>query len=133
VYLEGLRAIPWVFAWTQNRTLLPAWYGCGAAFASAGKGELARMYAELPFFKALVDNLEMTLAKTSLEVAAEYLPLVPRSLGPAQFFERIADEHERTVDTVLGIVGEERLLERSPVVRRSIGLRNPYVDPMNAI
>jgi phosphoenolpyruvate carboxylase len=132
-YLAALRAIPWVFAWTQNRTLLPAWYGCGTAFAAADIGELRRMYNELPFFNSLVDNLEMTLAKSSLEVAREYLGLVPESLDPDRFFDPIAAEHERTVAAVLEIVGEERLLDRSPVVRRSIGIRNPYVDPMNAI
>ena len=75
----------------------------------------------------------MTLAKSSLEVAREYLELVPEELEPERFFGAIAAEHERTVAAVLAIVGEERLLERSPVVRRSIGIRNPYVDPMNAI
>jgi phosphoenolpyruvate carboxylase len=132
-YLAALRAIPWVFAWTQNRTLLPAWYGCGTALAGADLGELRRMYHELPFFNSLVDNLEMTLAKSSLEVAREYLSLVPESLSPGCFFDPIAEEHERTLAAVLSIVGEERLLDRSPVVRRSIGIRNPYVDPMNAI
>ena len=132
-YLGSLRAIPWVFAWTQNRTLLPAWYGCGTAFAAADLPELQRLYAELPFFRSLVDNLEMTLAKSSLEVAREYLELVPEELEPARFFGEIAAEHERTVSSVLAVVDEERLLERNPVVRRSIGIRNPYVDPMNAI
>jgi phosphoenolpyruvate carboxylase len=132
-YLAALRAIPWVFAWTQNRTLLPAWYGCGTALAAADTGELRRMYLELPFFTSLVDNLEMTLAKSSLEVAREYLGLVPAELEPDRFFDPIAAEHERTVAAVLEIVGEDRLLDRSPVVRRSIGIRNPYVDPMNAI
>ena len=89
-YLEGLRAIPWVFAWTQNRTLLPAWYGCGSAFAAEDPAELRRMYRELPFFSSLVDNLEMTLAKTSLEIAREYLELVPPELDPEGFFARIA-------------------------------------------
>jgi phosphoenolpyruvate carboxylase len=132
-YLSSLRAIPWVFGWTQNRTLLPAWYGCGSAFAAVDIAELARLYDRLPFFRSLVDNLEMTLAKSSLEVAREYLELVPHELGPQDFFEGIATEHARTVAAVLAIVGEDRLLERSPVVRRSIGIRNPYVDPMNAI
>jgi phosphoenolpyruvate carboxylase len=132
-YLTALRAIPWVFAWTQNRTLLPAWYGCGTAFAEADGLELQALYRDLPFFRSLVDNLEMTLAKSSLEVAREYLELVGEELDPARFFALIAAEHERTVAAVLAIVGEERLLERSPVVRRSIGIRNPYVDPMNAI
>ncbi len=132
-YLGSLRAIPWVFAWTQNRTLLPAWYGCGSAFAAAEPEELSRLYRELPFFTSLIDNLEMTLAKSSLEIAREYLDLVPAELGPDRFFSEISAEHERTVEAVLAIVGEERLLERNPVVRRSIGIRNPYVDPMNAI
>ncbi|HEY4349035.1 MAG TPA: phosphoenolpyruvate carboxylase [Gaiellaceae bacterium] len=132
-YLGSLRAIPWVFAWTQNRTLLPAWFGCGTAFAGADLPDLQRLYAELPPFRSLVDNLEMTLAKSSLEVAREYLELVPDELDPGRFFGEIAAEHERTVSSVLAIVDEERLLERNPVVRRSIGIRNPYVDPMNAI
>ena len=132
-YLGSLRAIPWVFAWTQNRTLLPAWFGCGAAFSSADPATLRRLYVELPFFRSIVDNLEMTLAKSSLEVAREYLELVPSSLDPGRFFGEIAAEHDRTVSAVLEIVGEERLLERNPHVRRSIGIRNPYVDPMNAI
>jgi phosphoenolpyruvate carboxylase len=131
--LESLRAIPWVFAWTQNRALLPAWYGCGTAFAEASLVELQALYRELPLFRTLVDNLEMTLAKSSLEVAREYLELVPAELDPSRFFGEIAAEHERTVSGLLAIVGEERLLERHPVVRRSIGIRNPYVDPMNAI
>src|SRR4051794_35063355 len=76
-YLGSLRAIPWVFAWTQNRTLLPAWYGCGAAFAAADLEALQGLHRDLPFFRTLVDNLEMTLAKSSLEVAREYLELVP--------------------------------------------------------
>ncbi len=132
-YLGSLRAIPWVFAWTQNRTLLPAWYGCGTAFAAAEIGELRQLYEELPFFRSLVGNLEMTLAKSSLEVAREYLELVPDELEPGRFFGAIAAEHDRALAAVLAIVDEERLLERAPVVRRSIGIRNPYVDPMNAI
>jgi phosphoenolpyruvate carboxylase len=132
-YLASLRAIPWVFGWTQNRTLLPAWYGCGTAFAAADLLALRDLYRELPFFNSLIGNLEMTLAKSSLEVAGEYLELVPAELEPERFFGEIAAEHARTVAAVLAIVGENRLLERNPVVRRSIGIRNPYVDPMNAI
>ncbi|HWB22847.1 MAG TPA: phosphoenolpyruvate carboxylase [Gaiellaceae bacterium] len=132
-FLGSLRAIPWVFAWTQNRTLLPAWYGCGTAFAAAETELLRGLYRDLPFFRSLVDNLEMTLAKSSLEVAQEYLDLVPDSLEPGRFFDAIASEHERAVQAVLEIVDEERLLDRHPVLRRSIQLRNPYVDPMNAI
>ncbi len=132
-YLEIARAIPWVFAWTQNRTLLPAWHGCGTALGEADIDRLRQLYRELPFFRTLVDNLEMTLAKSSLEVAREYLDLVPSELDPDRFFDAISAEHELTVAAVLAIVDEERLLERHPVLRRSIGIRNPYVDPMNAI
>jgi phosphoenolpyruvate carboxylase len=128
-YLASLRAIPWVFAWTQNRCLLPAWYGCGTAFASVDTGELRALYREWPFFRTLVQNLEMTLAKSSMEIAAEYLELVDeRSL-----WEPISAEHARTVAAVLEIVEADELLARHPVVQRSIRLRNPYVDPMNAI
>ena len=128
-YLQSLRAIPWVFAWTQNRCVLPSWYGCGSAFMDADVGELRHLYAEWPFFRTLVQNLEMTLAKSSMEIAREYLVLVDdeRLWGP------IADEHARTVAAVLEIVDADELLERHPVVQRSVKLRNPYVDPMNAI
>jgi phosphoenolpyruvate carboxylase len=128
-YLGSLRAIPWVFAWTQNRCVLPSWYGCGAAFAGSDIADLRTLYRDWPFFRTLVQNLEMTLAKASIEIAREYLVLVDDdSLWPA-----IADEHERTVAAVLEIVEADELLERHPVVKRSIRLRNPYVDPMNAI
>jgi phosphoenolpyruvate carboxylase len=128
-YLGSLRAIPWVFAWTQNRCLLPAWYGCGTAFASADPGELRRLYRDWAFFRTLVNNLEMTLAKSSMEIAREYLTLV----ADDRLWEPIADEHARTVAAVLEIVETGALLDRQPVVQRSVRLRNPYVDPMNAI
>jgi phosphoenolpyruvate carboxylase len=128
-YLASLRAIPWVFAWTQNRCLIPAWYGCGSAFAEADVGELRTLYRDRPFFRTLVQNLEMTLAKVSIEIAAEYLELVEdQSIWPA-----IVEEHRRTVDAVLEIVEAGELLARHPVVQQSIRLRNPYVDPINAV
>ncbi len=128
-YLASLRAIPWVFAWTQNRVLLPAWFGCGTAFAEAGLSTLRDLYERLPFFRTVVDNLEMTLAKSSLSIARGYLPLVrDRAL-----FETIEAEHARTVAGVLAATGVSRLLERQPMLRRSVDLRNPYVDPMNAL
>ena len=137
-YFARLRAIPWVFAWTQNRCLLPAWYGCGAALGPAaetrdGLRELRRLFRSFAFFRSLVENLEMTLAKSSLEIARGYLELVPEELDPARRFAAIAAEHERTVEAVKAIVGAKQLLDRHPVLQRSIRLRNPYVDPMNAI
>jgi phosphoenolpyruvate carboxylase len=128
-YLASLRAIPWVFAWTQNRCLLPAWYGCGTAFAEAEIGDLRALYRERPFFRTLVHNLEMTLAKSSMEIAAEYLELV----ADARIWQGIVDEHRQTVASVLEIVEARDLLDRHPVLQESIRLRNPYVDPMNAV
>ena len=128
-YLRSLRAIPWVFAWTQNRCFLPAWYGCGTAFAAADADRLRRLYREWAFFRSLVENLEMTLAKSSLDISAESLMLV----DDARLFKPIAEEHARTVESVLAIVEARELLDRHPVLQRSIRLRNPYVDPMNQL
>jgi phosphoenolpyruvate carboxylase len=137
-YLAGLRAIPWVFSWTQTRTLLPAWYGVGTALAplaasAGGVQDLRRLYAGWPFFRATIDNLEMTLAKSSLEIARGYLDLVPESSDRDRIWALIAGEHERTVSAVLATVDEQALLDRHPALQRSVRLRNPYVDPMNAI
>jgi len=131
--LEALRAIPWVFAWTQNRSLLPAWFGAGTALANQDRDLLRRLYRTWPVFTALIDNLEMTLAKSSLEIARQYLPLVPASAEPDRIFAQIAAEHERAVATVLEIVEADELLDRQPQIQRSVRLRNPYVDAMNAI
>ena len=133
VELEALRAIPWVFAWTQTRCMLPAWYGAGTALGSAPAEELRRLYRGWAFFRALVENLEMTLAKSSLEIAAEYLPLVPGHAEGERIFGLLAAEHERAVAAVLEIVEADQLLDRHPALQQSIRLRNPYVDPMNAI
>ena len=128
-YLESLRAIPWVFSWTQNRVLLPAWFGVGSAFASVEPELLRDLYTRLPFVRTIVDNLEMTLAKSSRSIARGYLSLVDdRSL-----WDEIEAEHARTVAGVLAATGVSQLLERQPMIRRSIDLRNPYVDPMNAL
>jgi phosphoenolpyruvate carboxylase len=131
--LEALRAIPWVFAWTQNRSLLPAWFGAGSALSTLDVGVLRHLYRDWPFFTALIDNLEMTLAKSSLEIAHEYLPLVPATAEPERIFDAMAAEHGRTVTAVLEIVEAANLLDRHPQLQRSVMLRNPYVDAMNAI
>jgi phosphoenolpyruvate carboxylase len=122
-----------VFAWTQTRCMLPAWYGAGTALASAPADELRRLYRGWAFFRALVENLEMTLAKSSLEIAVQYLPLVPDHAEGERLFAVLAAEHERTVAAVLEIVEADQLLDRHPALQQSIRLRNPYVDPMNAI
>ncbi len=136
--VAALRAIPWVFAWTQNRCLLPAWYGVGTALADAadrpaGLRELRRLHRDWPFFRALVDNVEMSLAKSSPSIARLYLDLVPAGPDRDRLWTLIEEEHERTVETVLLIVRAAELLDRHPAVQRTIRLRNPYVDPINAI
>jgi phosphoenolpyruvate carboxylase len=131
--LRALRAIPWVFAWTQNRCLLPAWFGCGTALANADLGELRRLYRDWTFFRALVENLEMTLAKSSMRIARSYLELCPPEAEPDRIWAELEAEQARAVESVLAIVETERLLDRHPQLQRSIALRNPYVDPMNAV
>ena len=136
--LDDLRAIPWVFAWTQSRHLLPAWYGLGFALqefaqdhAPNGLHLLRRMYKGWPFFTILINNAEASLAKTDLYIASRYAALVrPQSLAQ-RIFGRIRQEYERSVHGVLEVSGSSRLLERQPVLAESIRLRNPYVDPLN--
>ena len=133
VDLAALRAIPWVFAWTQTRCLVPAWLGVGTGLAAAPVGELRRLYRTWPFFAALVEGVEMSLAKTSMEIAERYLELVDDHASGAPMFAALRLEHDRTRDAVLEIVEARELLDRHPVLQASIRLRNPYVDPMNAI
>jgi len=131
-YLESLRAIPWVFAWTQTRVLFPAWYGCGTALSELSDEDLAALQ-QLPLFRTLVGNLEMTLAKSSLPIAHDYLRLVPDTAVAERMFAQLQAEHDRTLAAVLRAADVSVLLERAPVLQRSVALRNPYVDPMNAI
>jgi phosphoenolpyruvate carboxylase len=135
--LDALRAIPWVFAWTQTRAILPAWYGVGSALEEAGSSEggaadLAQMYRSWPFFRTVLDNVEMVVAKTDLGIAERYAELASaeskRSVWPA-----IVEEHERTKRWIKIVTGDRALLERNPTLKRSIQLRNPYVDPLNLI
>jgi phosphoenolpyruvate carboxylase len=131
--LAALRAIPWVFSWTQTRCILPAWLGAGTGFAARPIAELRALYAGWPFFRALVENLEMSLAKTSMGIAERYLELVPDGDLAARVFAGLREEHDRASAAVLEIVEARELLDRQPVLQESIRLRNPYVDPMNAI
>ena len=131
--LASLRAIPWVFSWTQTRCIVPAWLGAGTGFAARPVDELRALYAGWPFFRALVENLEMSLAKTSMGIAERYLELVPHGALAARAFGVLGEEHDRTRAAVLEIVEARELLDRHPVLQQSVRLRNPYVDPMNAI
>jgi phosphoenolpyruvate carboxylase len=136
--VDSLRAIPWVFAWTQNRFLLPSWYGAGTAFsrytADEGKlGLLRQMYEHWPFFRTLVDFMQMTLAKSDLRVAENYTSLVSDSSVRDRLWSRISEEHAACVDALLLITGNDSLLDDSPVLQRSVRLRNPYVDPLSYV
>jgi phosphoenolpyruvate carboxylase len=131
--LEALRAIPWVFAWTQTRCIVPAWLGAGTGLAAVPVAELRALFRDWPFFRALVENLEMSLAKSSMGIAERYLELVGDDVLATRVFGTLHDEHDRARDTMLEIAEGRELLDRHAVLQQSIRLRNPYVDPMNAI
>ncbi|PYQ11816.1 MAG: phosphoenolpyruvate carboxylase [Acidobacteria bacterium] len=137
--IEDLRAIPWVFSWTQSRHGLPGWYGLGSAYAAhlraKGPGAARRwaeMYREWPFFRSLVDNAQLSMGKADLAVARVYDELAEPGLR-SRIFPAIAEEWRRTRDAVLNATGRSSLLDISPVLRRSIRLRNPYVDPLSFV
>ena len=135
--MENLRAIPWVFAWTQNRFLLPSWYGAGTGLVrfieDGGLDLLREMYHEWPFFRTLVDFMQMTLAKSDPRIAEAYSTLVKDDEVRERLWERTSDEHAMSVRALLRITEQEHLLDNSPVLQRSIRLRNPYVDPLSYI
>jgi phosphoenolpyruvate carboxylase len=137
--IEDLRAIPWVFSWGQCRLMLPGWYGLGAAvdawLAAHPKGPgialLADMHARWPFFRTVLSNTSMVLAKTDLAIASRYADLVPDAGTRERIFGRIAAEHARTTAHLLAITGHASLLEDNPTLARSIRNRFPYLDPLN--
>lgn len=135
--IEDLRAIPWVFSWTQARMILPGWYGVGTALDDAidrhGLELLMIMDRQWPFFNAMLANAEMALSKADLTIARRYADLVEDASLRERIWNRIESEFERSVDTITRIRGETVLLERDAVLRRSIDRRNPYVDPLSYI
>ncbi|MBW7476276.1 phosphoenolpyruvate carboxylase [Paenibacillus oenotherae] len=134
---EDLRAIPWVFAWTQSRYLLPAWYAAGTAMqgyiqGDEGKLETLRvMYAKFPFFTSLIDNLQMALAKADLVIAKEYAGMITDKTIRDRIFTQIEEEYAQTSALILQITGQAEILDNVPVIQESIRLRNPYVDPLS--
>ena len=136
---EAIRAIPWVFSWMQSRAIIPSWYGVGTALAAccpdgSGGSELLReMYRAWPFFTTLIDNLELDLAKADLGIAEAYAALVEDEALRARIFGAIRAEHALACHYVNAIAGQEKLLDHSAVIQRSIERRNPYIDPLNFI
>ena len=134
---EDLRAIPWVFAWTQSRYLLPAWYAAGTAFSKFVNGDSARletlrtMYREYSFFSSLIDNLQMALGKADLMIARQYAGMIEDETIKQRIFTQIEEEYALTKEMILAITGQEEILDNVPVIQESIRLRNPYVDPLS--
>ncbi|QKS72432.1 phosphoenolpyruvate carboxylase [Paenalkalicoccus suaedae] len=134
---ENLRAIPWVFAWTQCRQMLPAWYAAGAGLAAfANKGEkevelLQEMYEKWPFFESTINNLQMALMKADLKTARHYVELVEDEKIGSRIFGEITNEFDTTREMILKIAKQQELLDHVPNIQGSVHLRNPYVDPMN--
>lgn len=137
--LSDIRAIPWVFGWMQSRVVLPAWFGVGFALDRyARRGDpaarlLQRMAREMPFFRDLLKNVEMGMAKADLTIARRYVDLAPAVGGRERVFATFEEELERTRRMLLQVLGQIDLLEQEPVLGRSIRLRNPYVDPMSLV
>ncbi|MEJ5946037.1 phosphoenolpyruvate carboxylase [Pseudokineococcus basanitobsidens] len=134
--LEDLRAIPWVFGWTQSRINVPGWYGVGSGLAAAreaGRGDALReMYETWPFFRSFLGNVQMTLAKTDLSIAQRYVDTL---CGPehAGLLEVLRAEHDRTCAEVLAVTGQSELLESAVVLRRTLDLRDSYLAPLHAL
>jgi phosphoenolpyruvate carboxylase len=138
--IEDLRAIPWVFSWSQCRLMLPGWYGFGAAARAwiaahpdEGVDFLRKMYRDWPFFRTLLSNMDMVLSKSSIAIASRYAELVPDPKLREVIFERIRRERADAISALLAIMDHSRLLEDNPLLERSIRNRFPYLDPLNHI
>jgi phosphoenolpyruvate carboxylase len=140
IKVEDLRAIPWVFSWSQCRLMLPAWYGFGAAVKAweethpeQGIGFLQEIAREWPFFQTLLSNMEMVLIKSDIGIASRYMQLVEDEKLRETIFARIKQEWETSIEAVLAILGQDELLEKTPALGRSIRERFPYIDPLNHV
>jgi phosphoenolpyruvate carboxylase len=138
--IEDLRAIPWVFSWSQARVMLPGWYGFGSAIAAfveshgdEGQRQLRELYRQSPFFATLVSNIEMVLAKANLKIAKLYSQLVEDQDLATQIFAQIEREWHATLTALQMITQRRELMEDNPALARSINLRLPYIDPLNLL
>jgi phosphoenolpyruvate carboxylase len=133
--IEDLRAIPWVFSWSQCRLMLPGWYGFGAAVEACGGPleKLQQMYREWPFFRSVLSNLDMVLAKTDLAIASRYAELCSNRTLRREVFGRLSAEWHRARKWLAAITGNAELLADNPTLARSIRNRFPYLDPLNHV
>jgi phosphoenolpyruvate carboxylase len=138
--IEDLRAIPWVFSWAQCRLMLPGWFGFGSAVKAYieahpkdGLEALKAMYVSWPFFRTLLSNMDMVLAKSSLAIASRYARLVEDVSLREKIFARISREWRESVDALNAIMEQSKLLESNPLLDRSIRNRFPYLDPLNHV
>ncbi len=139
--IADLRAIPWVLAWSQSRVMLPGWYGTGSAFeqwlAAGPESEADRLqvlhdlYQRWPFFRSVLSNMAQVMAKSDLELAARYSELVADETLRRRVFDKIADEHHRTIAMYKRITGQDDLLADNPALARSVFNRFPYLEPLN--
>jgi phosphoenolpyruvate carboxylase len=135
--IEDLRAIPWVFSWSQARMMLPGWYGVGSAFHDWAGDQperllmLQNMYKTWPFFKSVVSNIDMVLAKTDLAIASRYVEMVPDAALGQRIFNQIVAEWQKTFNMLSAITGQTVLLADNPTLARSLRNRLPYLDPLN--
>ena len=131
--VDGLRPVPWMFAWSQSRHMLPGWFGSGSGLAAVrerfGPDILGEMYGRWPFFEGLVDDLELRMARADLGIAAFYEDLADPSMQ--RFVATIREEFQQAAEHVQSLKGCARLLDSEPTLQRSIRLRNPYVDPIH--
>ncbi len=136
--LSDLRAIPWVFSWTQSRCLLPAWFGFGAAMMKMLENQQQRntlrsMYQNWPFFRALVDNAELALAKSDMQIAKHYESLASDGPEMKSIADMIHREYQEACDAVLQLTGRAELLDSTPWLKESIRVRDRFIDPLNLI
>jgi phosphoenolpyruvate carboxylase len=139
--IADLRAIPWVLAWSQSRVMLPGWYGTGSAFeqwiaagpetAAERVAILHELYERWPFLRSVLSNMAQVLAKSDLGLAARYAELVPDEALRHRVFDKIVDEHRRTIAMHKLITGQEDLLADNPTLARSVFNRFPYLEPLN--
>ena len=135
--LDDLRAIPWVFAWVQSRYVVPGWYGVGTALAEfagespANAALLRRMYVEWAFFRTVIDNAQLELVRAHIPTAALYAALAKPARLRNKFHELLAAEHMASRDGILALTGQAELLDNSPMVQRTVAVRNPAILPLN--